>query len=159
MNLEFGISRIWNSQNSRILKFSNSEPNYEEFPKFSNSEILEFWWFPDSGESSGWVNYWALVNGRDSTDFTRGHFRGFLTFFWFNLLVTNLFSVYLVVSALRDFPPCRTTLTKLYWVDFLVRQGGGWTLPVLCLSSMAYTLFYVPHPFHDRSPVGWHHLF
>ncbi len=73
---------------------------------------------PDSGESSGLVNNWALVNGGDSTDFTRGHFRGFLTPVGFNFLVTNWCSAYFVVPALRDFSPCCTTVTKLYLVKF-----------------------------------------
>ena len=54
--------------------------------------------------------------------------------------------------ALREFFIHHTTLTKLYLEKFRVRQGGVAHFPGVCLSSTAYTLFYVPHPFHDRSP-------
>ena len=47
--------------------------------------------------------------------------------------------------ALREFFIHHTTLTKLYLEKFRVRQGGVAHFPGVCLSSTAYTLFYVPH--------------
>ena len=53
--------------------------------------------------------------------------------------------------ALREFSTHHTTLTKLYLENFEFGRVGVAHFPGVCLSSMACTLFYVPHPFHDRS--------
>ncbi len=74
-----------------------------------------------------------------------------LVLFIFYQLVPPCFTWFL---AFREFS-LAVQLSGVVLRDFLsLAEWGLNTSRNVLLSSMAYTLFYVPHPFHDRSPVG-----
>jgi hypothetical protein len=118
---------------------------------------------PDSSESSGWVSYRALVNGRDSTDFTRGHFSGVFNPFW--VLISQLPTGALRTSwfqHLEIISPCCTTWQSCTRWNFEFGRVGfehfpccvcrAW--PILC--PMCHTPSMIVHPLGDIICLGTH---